>query len=73
MYKKGDTGTITFGNGTTSKVVITSVQTYPSSGMPADIFFTYQESETNRPLKHPDFGDSFPLPEGLADQVFTKD
>jgi len=71
--KQGDKGVITFGDETKAKVEVTRVQTYPSSGMPADTFFKYQEGETNKQIKHPNFGDEFPLPEFLIGQVFTKD
>ena len=78
-FKVGDTGIITFGNGTTSRVKIVKVQTYGS--MPSDYFLEYEKGETNRPLSHPDFVrydegekiDVFPLPEGLLERVFTKD
>lgn len=78
-FKTGDTGVITFGNGTTSRVRISKIHTY--SSMPTDYVLTYEDDETNRPLVHPDFVvyednkkiDSFPLPEGLLVQVFTKD
>lgn len=79
MYTKDQTGTITFGDKTTSKVVITSVVTYPASGMPNDIVFKYQENETHRPLTNPALiqlgheEGTFNLPEGLADMVFKAD
>jgi len=77
--KTGDTGVITFGNGTTARVRISKIQTY--SYLPTDYILTYEDGETNRPLIHPDFVEyeenkkieSFPLPEGLLEQVFTKD
>ena len=71
--KAGDTGIITFGDNTTAKVKVEEVQTYPSSGMPSDVFFSYQKGETNQQLKHPDTEDMFPLPQFLVEQVFTKD
>jgi hypothetical protein len=78
-FKTGDTGVITFGNGTTSRVRISKIHNY--SFMPTDYVMTYMNDETNRPLIHPDFVtyndgdkiDSFPLPEGLLEQVFIKD
>lgn len=77
--KEGDTGTIEFGNGTTARVKISKIHTY--SFMPTDYILTYERDETNRPLVHPDFVsysdgekiESFPLPEGLVERVFTKD
>ena len=71
--KEGDTGIITFGDGTTAKVKLEKIQKYPSSGMPNDYFFTYQKGEVNKQIKHPEFGEEFPLPEFLVQQVFTKD
>jgi hypothetical protein len=71
--KKGTTGTITWGNGTTSKVKLEDILTYPSSGMPADYLFSYDENETLRPLIHEKFNGLFPLPEGLVSMVFTED
>lgn len=79
--KVGDTGIIEFGNGTTSRVRITKIYTYPSTGMPTDIVLTYEDDETNRPLVHPNFVqnedgkkiESFPLPEDIFEQVFMKD
>lgn len=71
--KKGDKGTITFGDNTTAKVEVTNVQTYPNLGAPADVFFKYQEGETNKQIVHPDLEDTFPLPEFLVNQVFAKD
>ena len=72
-FTKGDKGTITFGDNTTAKVEVTNVQEYPNLGAPADVFFKYQEGETNKKIKHPVLGEVFPLPELLACQVFTKD
>jgi hypothetical protein len=71
--EKGDTGVITFGDKSTAKVVVENVRTYPSTGMPADVFFKYQEGETNKKLTHPDFGERFPLPEEIIALVFKKD
>lgn len=79
--KVGDTGIITFGDETTSRVVISKIHTYPATGMPADIVLTYLDDETHRPLVHPDFiehidgrkVESFPLPEEIFEQVFLKD
>jgi len=52
MFNEGDTGIITFGNGSTARVRITKVSTY--SFMPTDYILTYEDDETNRPLVHPD-------------------
>jgi hypothetical protein len=71
--EKGDRGIMTWKDDTTSKVFISEVKTYPSSGMPNDYFFEYDENETHRPLKHPTFGEKFPLPEAIAEMVFKKD
>jgi len=71
--KKGDKGTITFGDDTKAKVEVTNVQTYPNLGAPDDVFFKYQEGETNKKVKHPILGEVFPLPQFIVDQVFVKD
>ena len=74
---KGQTGTITWGDGKTSKVEVVDVESY--SVMPTDYWFKYRDEETYRPLIHPDFGkedyikSEILLPEGLVDLVFTKD
>lgn len=79
MYTKDQTGTITFGDNTTSKVEIVAIKTYPASGMSSDIIFKYQENETHRPLTNPALiqlgheEGTFNLPEGLADMVFKAD
>lgn len=70
-FQVGDKGIITFGDETTSKVEVTKIQTYPISGMPPDVFFTYQEGEFHQPIKHPILG-LLVLPIGLAEKVFTK-
>ena len=70
--KQGDTGIITFGDNTKAKVKVTKIQTYPSSGMPPDIFFSYQDGETNQQITHPNFKDMFPIPHAFL-EVFTKD
>ena len=71
--KKGTKGTITYGDGKTSRVELEQILTYPSTGMPADYVFKYQEDETHRPLVHEMFDGSFPLPEGLVSMVFKED
>ena len=71
--KEGTKGTLTFGDGTTSRVELERILTYPSSGMPADYLFKYQEGETHRPLIHEHFNGSFPLPEMIASMYFKED
>lgn len=77
MSKIGQTGTITWGNGTTSKVIISHIDTY--SCLPTDYWLSYAEGETNRPIVHPDFGKldliktELVLPEGLMDMSFAPD
>jgi hypothetical protein len=79
MYKENQTGIITFGDKTTSKVIISKIITCSSSGMPNDIVFKYQDNETHRPLTNPVLvklgheEGTFNLPEGLADMVFKAD
>lgn len=68
MNKKG---TITFGDGTKSKVTMTKQDNY--SSMPSDYWFVYQEGETNRPLVHPMLEGGFLLPEVIMHQVFKED
>ncbi len=43
MFNEGDTGIITFGNGSTARVRITKVSTY--SFMPTDYILTYEDDE----------------------------
>lgn len=78
MYKVDQTGIITFGDKTTSRVRISRIQTYRS--LPSDIIFSYLDEETHRPLINKvletnfnDEKDSFNLPEGLAHIVFKLD
>lgn len=73
----GQTGIMTWADGTTSKVRVVGKETY--SFMPNDYWFEYVEGETNKQLVHPDFGVSdfikseILLPEGLIDHIFTAD
>lgn len=69
----GDTGVITFGDGSVAKVRIENIKEYPLVGMSTDVFFTYLEGEVNTKIKHPLFGNTFPLPSELVVQVFVKD
>lgn len=71
--KEGTTGTLTFGNGTTARVELERILTYPSSGMPTDYLFKYEKGETNRPLIHDKFNGSFPLPEMIVSMYFEQD
>lgn len=73
---KGDTGILTFGNNSTSKVKCIEVDNY--SSLPKDYWFEYEEDENNRPLVHPEFGksdlikSSILLPEFIASVSFKK-
>ena len=69
--KEGTKGTLTFGDGTTSRVELERILTYPSSGMPSDYLFKYEEGETHRPLIHEK--DLFPLPEMIVSMYFKED
>ena len=71
--KEGTPGTLTFGDGRTSKVKLEKIITYPASGMPSDYLFKYEEGETHRPLIHESFKDSFHLPEMIVLMYFKED
>ena len=71
--KEGTTGTLTFGDGATSRVELVKILTYPASGMPSDYLFKYEEGETHRPLIHVSFKDSFHLPEMIVLMYFKED
>lgn len=68
----GTRGIITFGDEKTSKVEIVKIQEYPASGMGSDYFLKYDETETYKPIFHPEQEDGFLLPEELFNQVFTQ-
>jgi hypothetical protein len=74
---KLNTGTIKWGDGTTSRVVIKKVETY--SWLPSDYWIDYAEGETHKPLVHPDFGTKpeikapILLPEEIFFRVFIRD
>lgn len=67
----GTKGYLTFKDGSTAKVIIVDIRTYPASGMPSDYFLSYQDGETNRPITHDQFEDRFLLPEMLMREIFT--
>ena len=71
--KEGATGTLTFGDGTKSRVKLEQIMTYPSSGMPSDYLFSYEEGETHRPLTHDTLTPLFPLPEMIVLMYFKED
>ncbi len=72
-----DTGTITFGDNSTSKVELIDIKTY--SSLPSDYVFKYKKEETHRPLTNPALvtlgyeEGLFNLPEMLVNMVFKKD
>ena len=74
MFKSGQRGIIKWTDGTTSKVIISHIEVY--SWLPADYWLEYDDSETNRPLNHPDYGvnpiikSPILLPEGLFYRFF---
>lgn len=74
-----DTGILTFGDNTTARVKVVSVDHSRSGMFPTDYWFEYEEGETNKQIVHPDLGkldlikSSVVLPEGLVRMVFTKD
>ena len=71
--EKGATGIITYGDKQISRVEIIEIISYPVTGMHSDVIFKYDNEETYRPLNNPVNDGDFPLPKGLAEQVFTKD
>jgi hypothetical protein len=71
--KEGTKGTLTFGDGKTARVELERILTYPSTGMPSDYLFKYEEGETHRPLVHEKFNGSFPLPEMIVSMYFKED
>ena len=72
--KIGEIGIIKWGDGKESKVRIIDIESY--SFMPTDYWLEYLESESYRPLVHPDLGisedikSSILLPEGLMNMVY---
>jgi hypothetical protein len=73
--KEGNKGKLIFGDKSTAKVVIKRIKTYPATGMSPDIFFAYQDGETNKQLIHPTMKDEFPLPYNILVKynLFIKD
>lgn len=75
--KIGQNCTLKFGDGTSAKVELVSIDTH--SFMPSDYWFKYQDDETNKQLVHPDFGkqdyikSEILLPEGLVRLIVTED
>ena len=75
----GKTGTLTFGDGSSAKVIFVAKDNYPASGMPSDYWLEYAKGETNKSLVHPDFGKSplikseILLPEFLFNMVVKMD
>lgn len=73
----GQKGTITWSDGKTSRVILKDIESY--SWLPTDYWLDYDESETHRPLVHPDFGVSklikspILLPSALLFRVFKAD
>jgi hypothetical protein len=76
---QNDTGILKFGDNTTARVKVVSVEHSRSGMFPTNYWFEYEEGETNRKIVHPDLGkipiikSSVVLPEGLVTMVFTKD
>lgn len=76
---QNDTGILKFGDNTTARVRVVSVDHSRSGMFPTDYWFEYEKGETNKQIVHPDFGkspiikSSVVLPEGLVAMVFTKD
>ena len=65
----GDTGTLTYSDGTSSKVIVVEE---PISLL-GTTWFSYDESEKNRPITYDLFPDKFPLPYFIVKEAFTKD
>jgi hypothetical protein len=76
---QNDTGILKFGDNTTARVKVVSVEHSRSGMFPTDYWFEYEDGETNRQIIHPDLGSldiiksSIVLPEGLVAMVFIKD
>jgi hypothetical protein len=74
---EGKTGTIKWGDNTSSRVVVKEIESY--SWLPSDYWLEYQEEETHRPVIHPDYGVSkiikapIILPSDLFFRLFTPD
>lgn len=74
---RGKTGTITWGDKSTSKVIVKEVETY--SWLPTDYWLDYSPDETNKPVIHPDWGVKkiikapILLPEALFFRMFKAD
>jgi len=73
----GKTGTITWSNKSTSKVILKEIQTYFC--LPSSYWLDYLPEETNKPVIHPDWGVKeiikapILLPEELFFRVFKAD
>ena len=69
---EGKTGIITWGDKTTSKVIVKKIQYY--SYIPNDYWLDYAEDETHRPLIHPDYGkvDEIIAPILLPEELFYR-
>jgi hypothetical protein len=76
---QNDTGILKFGDNTTARVKVVSVDHSRSGMFPTNYWFEYEDGETNRQIVHPDLGkidlikSSILLPEGLVTMVFIKD
>lgn len=74
---KGKTGIITWGDKSTSKVIVKEVETH--SWVPTDYWLDYADGESNKPIIHPDYGIKeiikapILLPEALFFRVFKAD
>lgn len=76
---QNDTGVLKFGDNSTARVKVVSIDYSPSGFLSTDYWFEYEEGETNRQIIHPDLGktpiikSSIVLPEKLVELVFVKD
>ena len=76
---QNDTGVLKFGDNSTARVKVVSIDYSPSGFLSTDYWFEYEEGETNRQIVHPDLGktpiikSSIVLPEKLVELVFVKD
>lgn len=73
----GQKGTITWGDGSKSRVVISDIDSYRY--LPTDYWLSYLDGENNKPLKHEEYGinpiikSEILLPKGLLLRVFEPD
>ncbi len=72
LVKEGEKWITTFRDGTTAKMFVKKIMTFPATGMPPTIIMKYQEGETNKQLVHPVLGEEIPYPIAFIEQLILE-